>query len=288
MQLIILMSINISENLQSLGFTSLESDIYLFLLKQGLSTGYAIAKGINKPAANVYKALETLSTKGGVVSALGNNKTFNAVKWQDLLDNRTKQFNDKIESLAEQFKFYEEPEIDEQVYQMNNREQVIETTLKMIDAAQSVILGDIEPEALPLFAQALENAAARGVEVRVKLYEQTALEGVDITLRRHGNTIHNKSVDVAFSLSCDGYQFVLAMLSRENNKVIQAFHSHSALMNMTMHTQILYGQVLTDLKKLLNDDDLDSAKAVLAETEHLHPLSSENVVFQRYKSRYNI
>ena len=59
-------------------------------------------------------------------------------------------------------------------------------------------------------------------------------------------------------------------------------------MNLTLHTQILYGQVLTDLKKLLQDDDLDSAKAVLAATEHLHPLSAENIVFERYKSRYNI
>ena len=127
------MSTDISSHFQNLGFTQLESDIYLFLLKHGLSTGYAIAKGINKPAANVYKALETLGQKGGVVSSLGNNKTFNAVAWQDLLDNRTKQFNDNIDALSEQLKSYAQPEIDEQVYQMNNRDQVIETTLKMIE-----------------------------------------------------------------------------------------------------------------------------------------------------------
>ena len=59
-------------------------------------------------------------------------------------------------------------------------------------------------------------------------------------------------------------------------------------MNMTMHTQILYGQILTDLKELLKEGDLSSAQAVLAQTEHLHPLSAENVVFERYKSRYKI
>ena len=282
------MNIDISAHFQSLGYTQLESEIYLFLLKHGLSTGYAIAKGINKPAANVYKALETLGQKGGVVSSLGSNKTFNAVNWKDLLDQHTKQFNDNIDMLSEQLETFVQPEVDEQVYQMNNREQVIETTLKMIDAADSIILGDIEPIALPLFADALERAAKRGVEVRVKLYELADLAGVTVTLRRHGEPIHIKSSDVAFSFSCDGYQFVLAMLSREGNGVIQAFQSHSVLMNITMHTQILYGQVLTDLKKFLKDDDLVSAKAVLADTEHLHPLSAENIVFQRYKARYNI
>lgn len=282
------MSSDISKNFQNLGLTQLETDIYLFLLKHGLSTGYAIAKGINKPAANVYKALETLVQKGGAVSSLGNNKTYNAVNWQDFLDQHTKQFTDNIEVLSEQLKSFSQPEVDEQVYQLQNREQVIETTVKMIDGAQSIVLADIEPSAVPLFADALVRAVQRGVEVRVKLYEAADLPGVFVTLRRHGKPIHGKCTDVAFSVSCDGYQFVLAMLSRESNGVIQAFQSHSALMNLTLHTQILYGQVLTDLKKLLQDDDLERAKAVLAETEHLHPLSAENIVFERYKSRYNI
>ncbi|GEA10630.1 hypothetical protein [Alteromonas sp. KUL49] len=59
-------------------------------------------------------------------------------------------------------------------------------------------------------------------------------------------------------------------------------------MSMTMHTQILYGQVLTDLKDFLKNNELEQAKTVLTDTEHLHPLSAENVVFQRYKARYKI
>ena len=34
----------IAEHFQALGFTQLESDIYCFLLANGLSTGYSIAK----------------------------------------------------------------------------------------------------------------------------------------------------------------------------------------------------------------------------------------------------
>lgn len=282
------MTTELSSHFQALGFTQLESDIYLYLLKHGVSTGYSIGKGINKPAANVYKALDTLSEKGGVVSAAGNNKTFNAVPWQTLLDNHKKRFDENIELLSKQLESIEQPDSDEQVYQLNNRAQVIETTIQMLNRAENVILADIEPDALPLFAEVLISAAKRGVEVRVKLYEKAELPGVIITLRRHGEAIHDKSSDVAFSFSCDGSQFVLAMLSKDQKTVIQAFQSQSALMNMTMHTQILYGQVLTDLKDFLKNDEFEKAKSVLADTEHLHPLSAENLVFQRYKNRYKI
>lgn len=277
-----------TQHFQALGFTQLESDIYLYLLRHGLSTGYSIAKGIQKPAANVYKALDTLAVKGGIVSAQGSNKAFNAIHWQELLDNHKKQFDTHIDTLSEQLKSVARQDVDEQVYQIDNCDQVIETTLRMLDGADSVILGDVEPEAIPIFDDALQAAAARGVEVRVKTYQPIKIAGVHTTLRRHGPDIHQKSADVAFSLCCDGHQFVTAMLSKDKKSVIQAFQSHSALMNLTIHTNILYGQVLTDLKDFLKNDDLKSAKAVLADTEHLHPLSSENVVFQRYKNRYGI
>lgn len=278
----------ITTQFQTLGFTQLESEIYLYLLKNGVSTGYSIGKGINKPAANVYKALDTLGQKGGVISASGNNKMFNAVDWQTLLHKHRKQFEHTLDQLSEQLASVIQPDIDEQIYQIDNRNQVIETSLKMIEKAESIVLGDIEPDALPLLSDALINAAKRGVEVRVKLYENADLPGVITTLRRHGAPIHEKMDDVAFSVSCDGSQFVLAMLSKNKKKVIQAFQSQSALMSMTMHTQILYGQVLTDLKDFLKNNELEQAKNLLADTEHLHPLSAENVVFQRYKARYKI
>ena len=49
------------------GFTDLEAEIYLFLLGSSPTTGYRVAKGIRKPAANTYKALQTLATKGAIL-----------------------------------------------------------------------------------------------------------------------------------------------------------------------------------------------------------------------------
>ena len=56
----------ICQQLTEMGFTSLEAEIYLFLITTGSETGYAIAKGLNKATANVYKALDSLSAKGAI------------------------------------------------------------------------------------------------------------------------------------------------------------------------------------------------------------------------------
>lgn len=277
-----------NEHFKVLGFTQLESDIYRFLLRSGTSTGYSIAKGINKPAANVYKSLETLRIKGGVVSSMNASKSFAAVGWQELLDRQKRDFDQQLTALSEHLKSIDKPDTDEQVYQIGNGQQLLQSTRRLIDNAQQILLGDLEPEAVNLFAQELKSAADRGVEVRIKAYEAVEIKDVHITLRGHGPDIHNKSHDVSFSLCADGIEFITAMITAEDHSVIQAFRSHSALMTMTVHNNILYGQVLTDIKKALKDNNLKHVKTILESTEHLHPFSAENIVFKRIKNRYRI
>ncbi|TMP38121.1 hypothetical protein CWB96_22535 [Pseudoalteromonas citrea] len=279
---------NIAEKFKILGFTLLESDIYCYLLRHGLSTGYSIAKGINKPAANVYKALDTLSQKGGVVASQGASKSYNATHWKELLNSHQKQFEKGLDDLSDKLKLIEKQEADEQVYQVDNYAQVIDHTIDLIKSAKKVVLADIEPDAIPLFEPALVEAANRGVEVRIKAYEEVELVGVHVTLRRHGLDIYKKTTDVSFTICIDGNEFSTAMLAPNNLKVIQAFRSQSALMNSIVHNYVLYGQVLTELKAQLKDNDFEQAKMTLKNTEHLHPLSEENFVFYNLKQRYDI
>jgi len=54
-----------AELLVPFGFTNLESEIYVFLLGESPATGYRIAQAIGKPAANTYKAIESLRLEKG-------------------------------------------------------------------------------------------------------------------------------------------------------------------------------------------------------------------------------
>jgi hypothetical protein len=47
--------------LQDPGFTGLEAQVYVFLLRHAPATGYRISHAIGKPTANTYKALAELA-----------------------------------------------------------------------------------------------------------------------------------------------------------------------------------------------------------------------------------
>lgn len=55
---------NVAQYLTEFGFTGLEAEIYAFLLVEWPASGYRIAQAIKKPAANTYKAIETLDQRG--------------------------------------------------------------------------------------------------------------------------------------------------------------------------------------------------------------------------------
>ena len=277
----------VAQLLIDIGFNNLESEIYLFLLAKGISTGYAISKGISKPVANVYKAMDTLALKGAVEYSQSEKKLYVAMPWEDFLSKQKINFNEKIALLTKEFKSLPNQDNDENIYQISNVDQVISRCIKIIDSANTIILADIEPDAFTILQNPLLAAAKRGVEVWVKAYEPIELEGVNVVLRRNGEEIYKKTPDIMFSVSVDGEEFILASLSESKNRVIQAFRSNSALMNLTIHTQILYGIILSDLKQQIPARDIEQSIETLRKTNHLHPVSTSNSVFTTLQNRYH-
>lgn len=277
----------ICQQLTEMGFTALEAEIYLFLITTGSQTGYAIAKGINKPTANVYKAIENLSAKGAIEYSIADKKKCNATQWQQLLKRRQKQFSQTLASLEENLTNLQLKQTnDEQVYQIEQVDQVIEESISLINNADQILIVEAEPDAVPLFKEALEEAASRGVEVWIKIYQAFELKGVNVILRQRGHEVYEKTNDTSFKLAADGNAMLMADISIDRQKVIAAYRSHSALMAMSIYIGLLYELVLTELKQLIPNNELDAAKQLLERSAHLHPMSTENSVFQNYKNRY--
>ena len=90
--------------LVSLGFTALESEIYACLVREGSSSGYRVAQSIGKPAANTYKALETLQRKGAVVQDDAKKKTYAPIAPETLLTRLNKEFEKNRASALKAFK----------------------------------------------------------------------------------------------------------------------------------------------------------------------------------------
>lgn len=274
------------EILIQIGFTQLESDVYLYLLTEGAHTGYAVAKAIGKAVANVYKAIERLAQKGAVEQSSGKNKQCIAVPWRQLITSETKKFNSNMDALSQALTRLPEHQDDEQVYQIKNAAQVKDQAVRIIENAEHVILANVEPQAMSWLFEPLIAAARRGVEVRIKVYEAIKLPGVIVVLRQNGRQVYSKTKDVQLTLCADGKEMINALLTLDTTKVIQAFRSKSALMTLMLYNQLLYELVLTELKKVIPTGNIKDAQAVLDDTEHLHVFSSENTVFDSFNQKY--
>jgi len=269
-----------------IGFSQLESEVYLYLLTEGAHTGYAVAKATGKAVANVYKAIERLAQKGAVEQSSGTSKQCIAVPWRQLITSETKKFNSNMEALTHALTRLPEHQDDEQVYQIKNAGQVKDQAVHMIDNAERVILANIEPQLINFLREPLIAAAVRGVEVRIKVYEEVDMPGVIVVLRQNGKQVYDKTGDAQFQLCSDGKEMLNALLTLDTNDVIQAFRSKSALMTLMLYNQLLYELVLTDIKEVISMGDIEKAQQILHDTEHLHVFSSENGVFDNFNQRY--
>ena len=63
-------------NLQKIGFTKLESEIYLDLIKNSGLTGYQIAKNLNISRSSVYPTLDAMYKKGYILLVQGDAQTY--------------------------------------------------------------------------------------------------------------------------------------------------------------------------------------------------------------------
>jgi sugar-specific transcriptional regulator TrmB len=276
----------VDEILIQIGFTQIESEVYLYLLTEGAHTGYAVAKAIGKAVANVYKAIERLAQKGAVEQSSGKNKQCVAIPWRQLITSETKKFNSNMDALTHALTRLPEHQDDEQVYQIKNATQVKEQAVRMVDNAENVILANVEPQAMNWLRRPLIEAAARGVEVRIKVYEEVDMPGVIVVLRQRGSQVYRKTNDVQLYLCTDGKEMLNALLTLDTDNVIQAFRSKSSLMTLMVYNQLLYELVLTELKMVIPMGDIEKAQTILHDTAHLHVFSSENSIFDSFNQRY--
>ena len=78
------------ESLKNLGLNQLEAEVYLHLLTNEQMTAYKVGKSINKPTANVYKAIDALANKGAVLIESNKSKYCKAVAPDEFLNHYKK------------------------------------------------------------------------------------------------------------------------------------------------------------------------------------------------------
>ncbi len=113
-------------HLVGLGLNELESLTYIALAANGPTTAYQLAKAIQKPTANVYKAVNSLAAKGAVAVQAGEKRMINAIPPLEFIGRLRRKFAELADvSVKELSAIHRAPEGD-QLYSLENVDAVLE------------------------------------------------------------------------------------------------------------------------------------------------------------------
>nr|WP_321452773.1 helix-turn-helix domain-containing protein [uncultured Carboxylicivirga sp.] len=257
------------ELLTKLGFNNLEAEVYIHLLLNEPMTAYKVGKGINKPTANVYKAIESLSQKGAVLIEENKNKTCKVVSPDEFLNHYEKNLLLQTQKTREALSNIEKKSIDEKIYSIESASLVFERFASMMKKCEKIAVIDAFPNALEKITPFIIDAINRGVEVYIEAYKPVDIEGADIAYAEISENAINYWNREQLNLTIDGQEYMVALMSKSLDKVIHANWSNNIYMSVIIHGGRMYEQTIIKLLSLIDKDNFeDEAKKLLSNQKY--------------------
>ena len=236
--------------LMSLGLNELEAEVYVALLTQPSLTGYKIGKLINKPAANVYKALDALARKGAVMLEEGSSQLCRAVPVQEFVNQLERDFLHKTRQAYQSLSHLRPAPADEKSYQLFSAPLVLERCRQMLQRCTTIAVIDVFPEPLEAIRPAIEEATARGVEVYLQVYRETTLPGVHLVLTSLAETAIEYWSSQQLNIVVDGREYLLALFNQDASEVYQATWSRNLYVSSMLHAGFSNEHTIHQIKAL--------------------------------------
>lgn len=244
---------DVIHSLTVLGFTDLEAEVYVSLIKESPATGYRVAQSIGKAAANVYKAIESLQQKGAVLVDEGANRLCRAVPAEELLAQLERSFQRRRLEAANALASLRAAPEDDRVYQLQSVEQVFERCCRMLESCEKVAILDLFPKPLEELRAKIEETARRGIRVLVKAYEPAELAGVDVAVHPQGRLTVRRWPGHWLNVVTDGREHMLAFLTADSRGLHQAIWSGSAYLSWVYHSAVAAELILAAVQRGLDD-----------------------------------
>jgi HTH-type transcriptional regulator, sugar sensing transcriptional regulator len=243
------------DSLTQLGLTDLEARIYILLLKQSPLSGYGVAKILGRSVPNIYNTLSAMSRKGLVMSS--RDKTTN-IFVPTPLEEYLKQYSRRSEALVNRArKTLQQMDLDEDeprpsVYKLENTEQVIVRTIRLIESAEVSI--SIAADRFPLLQLSayLSEASGRGVNVLINSYIALEVPGCDVVHWQRRQERKRWPGNILI-IAVDGREMITACFSFEE-KVIDALLMNNPYLVTAFHHGRSADTLLASILNLLKKD----------------------------------
>jgi len=247
---------NLQHALEALGLGHIEALSYAYLAGSPSSTGYRVARGIGKPTANVYRALETLEQKGLVVHDRGTPPAYRALPPDDMLALLEREFMERKALAARELANLRRETDDEKLYALKTREQVSSRAHVLLAASRRVVLIEAPVALIDDLAGAVSDARSRGVGVLVLTDGEIAAGHADVTE-------HSRRQIATIRMAADAREALIAALPNEKGGVREAVWTRSSLIARMLHDalvcEIFYGLIERSLEDGVSAEEVEIA-----------------------------
>jgi sugar-specific transcriptional regulator TrmB len=237
--------------LEGLGFTRVESEVYVHLLHNSPATGYQIAKGINRTRGAAYKVLATLASKGAVEVDSQNGSQWRAVPPAEFLNQLEQRFLRGRQLAGEALKAIEPPPPDYRIYQLQTPDQVYERARAMLASCEEFALVDVFPLALEKLRGDIKKTIARGRKVAVNVYAPDRVPGARMTQTYEGFGFLKRVKGNWLTLSIDSEELLIAVLTQDDERVLQATWSANTFLARTLAGYLRHSFLAEDFISLM-------------------------------------
>lgn len=249
---------NISEILLDIGLNKLEAEVYIHMLTNKPSTAYKIGRQINKPTANVYKAIESLAKKGAVIIEDNKNKLCKAVSSDEFLNHYQNSIIEKTNSAKDFLANLRNEATDENSYTIESVPLVFERFKSMMKRCKRIAVVDAFPKALQRVIGSIEDATKRGVEVYVEAYQPTSIKGADVVCAVIGEKALSHWKSQQLNLIIDGEEHLIALMDDNLETVKQATWSSNNYMSCILHAGCLREQTIMKIMAETNNPNFEN------------------------------
>lgn len=181
----------LDECLHTLGFSELESKIYLTLLKGGTMSAYQIAKKIEISRPSIYNALEHMVNKGMALVIPNDTALYAAQNPDILLGKLREEFSRSADAAEQLLSEYTPSDFGEQYANIKGFEAVVQSAKEIMRNSRSEVYINTDMQ-LDRFADEFALLTEKGIRVLVYSFYNVG-SGENYELYSHGRPIENLS-----------------------------------------------------------------------------------------------
>lgn len=239
--MLLLMAVaEVQHGLTEVGFSALESAVYAYLLREGPSSAYRVARALGKPVANTYNAVEALQKKSAVaVVDDGDTRLCRAVEPGELLAGMQRDFVERCERAVRGLQELRRRQDDDRVYTLRSRAQVVARARQMLASARKCVVLDIFPALLRELLPDIQAAVRRGVAAAAIVYEPVEITHVEIVMHARPKLSNELFPGGALAVGVDGCEHLLALFGDTPGELCQALWTQSVWLSVLQHNALV-------------------------------------------------